>query len=406
VFSRSTRGSAETAVVYVLGVAALAFALVVATAVAAGAKDHTPPTSPRRLEARKVLAHELTLTWQRSHDNVKVVGYRVFWDRDGVRRTRRTSFTVAKLSCGHEHQFAVAAYDAAGNSSTRTRLRVSTAACPPVLSHYDRRVLADKPVGFWDVAVLSSESDLVAGGAAGSYQGGTPQRVALPNGDRAADFDGRREYLTIPSSHAFSIATTGRLTWEAWVRPDTLQFPSAGSDGYVDVLGKCEHYGPTCEWESRFYSAQQHQGRCSRLSAYAFNPDAGLGSAADWQPVCGLFKPGEWLYVVGEYQTKTTPSRCNAAYPGTLDIWVDAIRWSFRSHVPTGCMSQYKVIPRANDSPLVVGTMARDFFFAGAVGKVAIYSYLLSQTQIEAHFSAMTGQPPPVGSCGQTCSFH
>jgi hypothetical protein len=48
--------------------------------------------------------------------------------------------------------------------------------------------------------------------------------------------------------------------------------------------------------------------------------------------------------------------------------------------------------------------MATDSWFAGAVGKVALYDALLSDAQIAAHFEAMTGRAPS-GSCGDTCRF-
>jgi hypothetical protein len=67
-------------------------------------------------------------------------------------------------------------------------------------------------------------------------------------------------------------------------------------------------------------------------------------------------------------------------------------------------MSQYQVVPQANDSPLNIGTMATDAWFAGAIGKVAIYDVRLSDAQIAAHFAAMTGRAP-TGSCADTCGF-
>lgn len=67
-------------------------------------------------------------------------------------------------------------------------------------------------------------------------------------------------------------------------------------------------------------------------------------------------------------------------------------------------MGQYNVTPRANDSPINVGSMALDTWFAGAVGKLAIYDYLLSPSQVTAHYRAMTGQAPS-GSCGNTCTL-
>jgi hypothetical protein len=275
---------------------------------------------------------------------------------------------------------------------------------------YDAAVLADQPVAYWGVNMAPvAEPDLTGNGHDGTYQGGTPPRVALPDGDPAADFDGAAQFLTVPSSAAFSIPTTGTLSWEGWIRPDLLQFPhDDGSSGFVDWMGKCEEYAPTCEWEARMYdtTTKENPNRPNRLSAYVFNPSAGLGSAADWQPNAGLIVAGTWYYVVGEYSLLTQPSDCTgtAAAPGSIDIWVNGVKWNHASHGQTGCMSQYNVVPKANSSALNIGTMAKDSFFKGAIGKVAIYAQPLTQTQISNHYSIMTGQQPS-GSCADTCGF-
>jgi hypothetical protein len=249
------------------------------------------------------------------------------------------------------------------------------------------------------------EPDLTGNGHTGTYQGGATSAATLPNGDRAADFNGSSQYVTIPSDAAFSIPTTGNLTWEAWIRPDELEFPN-DLNGYVDFMGKCIQYSPTCEWESRMYATTNSQNRCNRISAYAFNPSAGLGSAADWQPDCGLFEDGQWYHVVGEYTLKSQPSDCqnSSTYPGSIEIWVNGVKWAHSYHGRTGCMSQYSVIPKANDSPVTIGTLAKDSWFPGGIAKVAIYNYLLSQKQVTAHYTAMTGEVPS-GSCANTCTF-
>jgi hypothetical protein len=253
--------------------------------------------------------------------------------------------------------------------------------------------------------LTGTEPDLTGNNHTGTYHSGTTGAAALPNADQAADFNGSSQYVSVPSSAAFSIPTTGNLTWEAWIRPDVLQFPN-DSNGYVDWMGKCQDYGPTCEWEARMYSTTNSENRCNRMSAYVFNPTAGLGSAADWQPVCGLIQAGRWYHIVGEYTTLMQPSDCQdaATYPGMIDIWVNGVRWSHSNHGQTGCMSQYDVKPVANNSPLNIGTMSMDAWFPGAIGKVAIYSKLLTAAQVTAHYRAMTGTAP-TGTCGNTCSF-
>jgi hypothetical protein len=262
-------------------------------------------------------------------------------------------------------------------------------------------------MAFWAMNNTSGdEPDLTGNRNTGIYEGGTPTVTTMPNGDHAADFNGLSQYLAIPSNASMSIPTTGTLTWEGWIRPDVLQFPKGSSDGYVDWMGKCANYSPTCEWEARIYDTDNLQGRCNRLSAYVFNPRAGLGSAADWQPACGLLHAGLWYHVVSEYTTLSQPPGCPNAlmYPGSINIWVDGVEWNQSSHHPTGCMSQYVVVPKANASPLNIGTMALDTWFQGAIGKVAVYDYLLSQAQITNHYRVMTGAQP-TGSCANTCTL-
>jgi len=273
---------------------------------------------------------------------------------------------------------------------------------------YDQTVLCDQPVAYWTMARQAggtTEPDLV-GSNNGTYKGAAPTTTALPNADPAAHFDGSTGYLSIPSNAVLSVPTTHNLTWEGWINADTLQFPNASSDGYIDWMGKCADYSPTCEWEARMYSTTTSESRPNRMSAYIFNSSAGLGSAADWQPVDNLIKASTWYYVVGEYTTLSAPSDCQntSTYPGSINVWVNGVEWDHGEHGQTGCMSQYDVVPTASGSPLNIGTMARDTWFPGAVGKVAVYDKLLTQAQITAHYQAMTTKTP-TGSCSATCSF-
>jgi hypothetical protein len=279
-------------------------------------------------------------------------------------------------------------------------------------SAYNQAVLGDNPVAFWNVNPTgSTEIDLTGNGNTGTYVGGLPTTSTMPNGDQAAVFNGSSEYLTVPTNPSFSIPTTGNLTWELWIQPAVLQFPhSDGTGDYVDIMGKCANYSPTCEWESRMYNTDtpgENPQRPNRMSAYVFNPSAGLGSGADWQPVPGLIQAGEWLHIVGEYTTLSQPPDCPASsFPGSINIWVNGVLWNQAAHNTTGCMSQFSVAPKTNNSPLNIGTMATDTWFEGAIAKVAIYNYLLTQTQINNHYQTMTGKQP-TGSCGSagTCTF-
>jgi hypothetical protein len=277
----------------------------------------------------------------------------------------------------------------------------STAA-PAAERSYDAHVLADDPVAYWTLDG-SAEDATAAGRHDGAFRGGAPGRVSLPNGDTAARFDGATQFVEVPTSRAFSISTTGALTWEIWVRPDTLNFPET-TNGYVDFLGKCAEYAPSCEWEGRFYGKAAGTARAGRISAYAFNPSAGLGSGDYWQGRPGTVRARQWLHVVAQYQTRSTPPGCDPTYPGTVKIWVNGVPQNFTEHAPTGCLSQYGVQPRAGDSPLTIGTLAEDSWFAGGIGKVAVYDRLLPASAVAAHYRLMTGQDPE-GHCEDLCTL-
>src|SRR5262249_54127707 len=106
-------------------------------------------------------------------------------------------------------------------------------------STYNQTILADHPVAFWNVnASGTTEPDLTGNGNTGTYQGGTPTIITMPNGDQAAVFNGSTEYLNVLSNASMSIPTTGNLTWEIWIRPTVVQFPHSDVNGnYVDVMG-------------------------------------------------------------------------------------------------------------------------------------------------------------------------
>jgi hypothetical protein len=276
-----------------------------------------------------------------------------------------------------------------------------TATSDSAAATYNSVVLGDGPVAFWNMKTPGSgtETDLTGHGHKGKYHGSPSNTRAMPDSEAAAVFDGSSQYMSVPDAGEFSITHTGRLTVEAWISPGELNQTSG--DDYVYWINKG---GPTSnEWKGRFYD-KAGTDRPNRISGYAYNPGGGLGSGAYWQPVDNLFTAKQWLHVVIEYQTRTTPNECNYKdkdgnhnQPGTIDIWVDGVEWDAAAHRPTGCMSQYFVVPVNGSGAL---TVASDLskYFRGAVGKVAIYNKLLTQTQISNHWTAMTGKPV-TGSC-------
>jgi hypothetical protein len=243
---------------------------------------------------------------------------------------------------------------------------------------YDSVVLNDHPAAYY----AKVTGDATGHGHNASITGRIPTRSSLPDGEQAPVYTGG-QYISIPSSTAFSIPTTGSFTWEAWIQPSVLNY-AASSGGYINYMQKTGSNAD--EWEARMYN--QNSDRPNRLSAYAFNLSGGLGSGAYWQEANNSqIAAGRWLYVVGVYTMKT------------ITIYVDGVKWDQAAHSPTGLMSQYNVTPTHAGAPVQIGTQ-----FQGAIGKVAFYDYALGQAQISSHWRAMTGLGP-AGSCAATCTL-
>jgi hypothetical protein len=253
---------------------------------------------------------------------------------------------------------------------------------PPARSAdaYDRQVLSLGPVLYLTMAhpLAGTEEDLSGHGHDGSYlpRNRWPDQVRLPNGDEAADFDGRDQYLQVPSADALSVTHTGCLTVEAWIRPMTLQFPEAQGTGYVYVLGKGSPGKQ--EYAIRMYSLlnSEHPARPNRLSGYVFNLRGGKGSGAYFQDVVTV---RQWLMV-----TFVIDSRSSHAWPhGYVALYKNGRQ---RDKVS---LSQYEVQPQAGSAPFRIGTRDLDSYFEGAVAKVAVYDYVLSAADIRGTYDAM-----------------
>ena len=203
-----------------------------------------------------------------------------------------------------------------------------------------------------------------------------PAQATLPNGDPAAEFNGLGQYAQVASASTLSVTNTGCLTVEVWIQPATLQFPKEEGTGYVYILGK----GSTDkqEYALRIYSAENSEvpERPNRISAYAFNLTGGMGSGSYFQD---KVKVGEWIMV-----TFVIDAKKSSTWPhGYIAIYKDD---ELRGRVS---LSQYHVTPKASTAPFCVGTRNLGSYFEGAIGKVAVYDYVLSKAQIAATYSAM-----------------
>ena len=128
-------------------------------------------------------------------------------------------------------------------------------------------------------------------------------------GDIYLEFNGRDAYVEIPSLPDYSVNTTEELTISAWLKPDTLNFPSVeGSSDYIHWLGKGERSGAegNQEWAFLMYNhldPSDSPSRPNRISFYLFNPQSGLGVGSYVQvPI----HKGRWIHIVGVADSSRT----------------------------------------------------------------------------------------------------
>lgn len=87
------------------------------TATTPAVADTAAPTIPGGVTATAVSQTQISLSWNASTDNVGVVGYKVYRNGSQVATTISTSYSSTGLSAGTTYSFAIAAYDAGGNTS-------------------------------------------------------------------------------------------------------------------------------------------------------------------------------------------------------------------------------------------------------------------------------------------------
>jgi len=253
-------------------------------------------------------------------------------------------------------------------------------ASPGNASAYDRRILSDGPILYLAMAAPETgvERDQSGRGHTAQYAGALASTAALPNGDLCARFDGRTQYLEVRDADDLSIPTVRRLTVEAWMRPDALEFPTQESTGYVHWMGKGE--SGQHEYVLRMYSLTNAESRPSRISGYAFNLAGNLGSGSYFQDAVAA---GEWIHVAVAFDLDDLPTETP---PGSVKIYKNG---GLRDTTP---LSQFQVVPANGAAPLRIGTRDRRSFFAGAIGKVALYDRELSAATLLAHYQEMTAR--------------
>ncbi|MFF3610669.1 LamG domain-containing protein [Streptomyces sp. NPDC002580] len=244
---------------------------------------------------------------------------------------------------------------------------------------YDAEVRADSPAVYLPLGAGATKQR-PAGTLKATYHH-APGVTSLPNGDRASLFDGTSQYVEVPDDDRLSVTTTGELTVEAWVRPDTLTFAKTVGTGYVNWLGKASGTEARSEWLARVYSRDNTELRANRISGYAFNPDGGLGAGSYFED---RIKPGEWIHYAMVINTREKSD----AYPtGYVKIYKDGV---LRDQ---DALDDYGITPGNTDSPMRIGTTGTKSYFDGGIGKVAVYDSEVPASRLAAHHRAMGTGP-------------
>jgi hypothetical protein len=267
---------------------------------------------------------------------------------------------------------------------------VDAVSAAPALSSADNAVLADTPVAYFPLDGANGSD--VTGSGMTAVAVGSPATVTMPNGDRAAQFNGASSYYEIDDDPALSVATTGQLTLEMWVRPDVLDAQiteNTAVDPYVYFAGK----GVTGqhEYAARFYNAHKDDGSASavgnRFAAYAFNLAGGTAPGVQWTGGVAstddgtppVLTAGQWVHVAVVIDTVTV----DANGDGVISLYRNGVLMDHRAM--TG------ITPGDGTAPLRIGTRDLNSYFQGAIGKVAVYSKAVSAARLLAHYHAVAG---------------
>jgi chitodextrinase len=194
--------------------------LTVATS-ACPVSDTQAPSTPGSLRVTGATDTSVATAWNASSDNVGVTGYNVYRNGNFVATTSAASYNFTGLSCATSYTFAVEAYDAAGNKSSRATLTAATAACPPPPSGSD-------PV----IAIAGDISGSGSGDSAtAALLDSLNPTAVLTAGDNAYP-DG-----TLSEYNSYYEPTWGRHKSKTYPSPGNHEYHTSGASGYFSYFG-------------------------------------------------------------------------------------------------------------------------------------------------------------------------
>jgi chitodextrinase/dienelactone hydrolase len=190
-------------------------------------RDTRPPTVPGEVKASASSSSQIDLSWKASSDSSGVRGYKIYRSNTQIATVTTTSFSNTGLSANTTYQYAVAAYDRAGNTSSKsslvsaTTLANSTDSTPPTV-----------PGGLTATAVSSSIINLTWTAATDS-EGVTGYKV-FRNGNEittVSDTSFSDTGLAADTTYSYTVSAMDAAGNESEQSTAVSETTSAGSSG-------------------------------------------------------------------------------------------------------------------------------------------------------------------------------
>ena len=326
--------------------------------------DTTAPSTPTGLSSSNVTASQVTLAWQASTDNVGVTGYRVYRDGSLAGTASSTSFTNSGLAANTSYVFTVAAFDAAGNSSSQSAQRSVTTSAPP--SSGGASPLAAYS---FDAGSGVSLADQSGNNLPGTLVNGPVWTAGRYNGGLA--FDGANDYVTMGDVGQADGLTA--ITVSAWVK-----FAANGGAPYETHLidkSQCNGASGGGPWELGASLFGNHKAEFV-IYPQGGSPSAYIASGSSAKSI----DDGAWHYVTGRYDGVN------------LSIWVDGNLENSKA------VSGLTMSNTGSSVELGGHCNGAAYPFKGTLDDVRIYARALTSSEILADMAtpvAGTAQDPP-----------
>ncbi|MDO8646873.1 MAG: LamG-like jellyroll fold domain-containing protein [Candidatus Diapherotrites archaeon] len=184
--------------------------------------DTQAPSVPAGLAAIAISQTQVNLSWTASTDNVGVAGYNIYRNSIMVSSSIATSYSDAGLTAGSAYNYAVSAFDAAGNESALSPIKSITM---PTVSSIVAAYNFNENQGI-------NLTDSSGNGFAGTISGA---RWVNGKYSKALSFNGINNYVQLNANDSFDNLTAGTIT--AWVKVSstTLGF----NDWFAADSGNC-----------------------------------------------------------------------------------------------------------------------------------------------------------------------